>query len=233
MALCASCGRLGFERVLDDGPTADGDPGDTSGSTCPDAGITVDGVLDDAAWVNVAPQTVTKLVLGQSSFGVVPSFVTRWDAQYFYLGAHVIDASVVRDGIGDLNTENDDSVELYLDMQRNRSTTYQADDFHWIVVSDGSAIHEVQARTSGVLFAGSLTPDGYAVEMAVPWSLLGVSPTPGAVFGFDVGTNIDQNGGPRDAQLMWNGTSVNFLDTSAFGDVAISAGCVADARTVP
>ena len=51
------------------------------------------------------------------------------------------------------------------------------------------------------------TGTGYLVEASIPWSTLGMgSPAPGTLLGFDVGLDVNHNGGDcRDGQLIWNG----------------------------
>ncbi|MBE7445850.1 MAG: hypothetical protein HS132_11605 [Planctomycetia bacterium] len=60
---------------------------------------------------------------------------------------------------------------------------------------------------------------GYSIELAIPWSNLGLPPRryggPWSAWVYD-----DDNGGGR-RQAIWIGTANNYLDTSAFGDIVL------------
>src|SRR6185436_18837189 len=76
---------------------------------------------------------------------------------------------------------------------------------------------------TGVVHAWSAISGGYSVELAIPWSNLGVTPSAGMTIGFDVGYNDDDNGGTRDSQAVWWGTINNYNNTSAFGHALLQA----------
>ena len=74
----------------------------------------------------------------------------------------------------------------------------------------------------GVQFASKKDKDGYAVEMSLAWSTLGIShPAAGALYGMDVSIDIDHDGGDRDAILAWNGDAEDYHDTSRYGDLKL------------
>ena len=184
------------------------------------SGITIDGVLGEPAW-NGPWSSVTKKVQG-NDLGVTAVMRARWDDQYLYVGVEVVDGSLHNDSA---NAWEDDSVEVYLDMNHDKSTTYQADDFQYIAGQGDTSIWEKGNKTAGTSMATSAIAMGYAVELRVPWTTLGNSPAAGNVYGFDIGVNVDDDGGPRDEQLMWFGTSNNYTDTSQFGDLTLGAAC--------
>ena len=62
-------------------------------------------------------------------------------------------------------------------------------------------------------------------RISIPWKTLGWEPKEGQVLGFDVGLNLDIDGGSRDKAVYWNGTDQNYHDTSLFGDLKLGPAC--------
>ncbi len=206
-------------------PSCPSSPGQAN---APRGTINVDGTLNDAAWSS-APcyYNVTKVVQG-NTYTVTAVFQIRWDDTYVYVGANITDSILVSNTT---DVWQGDSVEVYFDMNHNQSATYQPDDFQYIAGWTYPNLFKKQGLTpsycppcvSTVLFGSATTANGYSVEFGFPWTELGVTPTAGAIYGFDVGVNVNQgyNGGLRDGQLMWNGTANNWTDTSQFGDLTL------------
>ncbi|MGH9959731.1 MAG: right-handed parallel beta-helix repeat-containing protein, partial [Pyrinomonadaceae bacterium] len=87
--------------------------------------------------------------------------------------------------------------------------------------NDAALYASTNKNTSGVLHNWAAVSGGYTMELAIPWSKLGVTPTANMTIGF--GVNDDDNDSARDAQIMWNGTSSNYQNTSAFGHAVLVA----------
>ncbi len=73
-------------------------------------------------------------------------------------------------------------------------------------------------------------PGGYAVELAVPWRNLGVTPTDGLKLGYDLIGIDDDNGGGRDNQLIWSGEANAYNNTSAFGELQLLPGAATEVK---
>jgi hypothetical protein len=117
----------------------------------------------------------------------------------------------------------DDAVELFIDANNNKSTTYDGADNQIIKNYNKSTVHTKLAIT-GLQHAWAAISGGYSVELAIPWSQLGIAaPANGTSIGFDVGYDDDDNGGSRDAQAVWNGTIDNHQNTAAFGRLVLSS----------
>lgn len=176
--------------------------------------LTVDGNLNESSW-NFSENT-NKTVLGSpdntTQFGVL------WDNTYLYIGVQVQDNNLYNDSP---DIYNDDSIEIYIDGDHNHGTTYDTNDRQYMKGYNNSSIWEKNNNTSGVLHAWSAISGGYSIEMAIPWTNLGITPVEDMTFGFDVGNNDDDNGSTRDGQTMWSGTANNYLNTSAFGDLTL------------
>jgi hypothetical protein len=149
------------------------------------------------------------------------TFGVLWDNNNLYIGAKVLDANLFSDSP---DLWQDDAVEIYIDANYNRSTTYDGFD-NQIVQGYNKSTVTTKLNITGLQHAWAAISGGYSVEIAIPWSQLGISaPAPGTNIGFDISYDDDDNGGDRDGQATWNGTSDNYENTSAFGRLTLSAG---------
>jgi hypothetical protein len=189
----------------------------------------VNGTLDDTAWSSSPCRYNVAKVVNGNTYTVTADFRIRWDDIYVYVGANVTDSILVSNTT---TVYEGDSVEVYFDMNRIPSNPYQPDDFQFIAGWDYPNLFKKQGPPNGgdcppcvstVLFGSATTANGYSVEFGFPWTELGVTPTAGAIYGFDVGVNVNQgyNGGLHDGHLMWNGTALNWTNTSQFGDLTL------------
>jgi len=188
------------------GPAAEG----SIGAVCA-AGlsVTLDGDLTD--WMTVPFTTVTKsnAAFSKGTWSGTPatddanssaSFAVQWDQTYLYVAARVNDD--VR-GVfpASPNPAQDDSVQIFLDGDHARSDgAYSADDHQIIITADarsqdaqyGQQPHAVPA---GVRYAVGKGPaQGYTVEVAVPWTVLGNSAAQsGRTIGLDFAVSDDDS----------------------------------------
>ncbi|MFI2858070.1 sugar-binding protein [Paenibacillus sp. JSM ZJ436] len=188
--------------------------------------IAVDGVLDESVW-NL-DRTARKAVLGTS--GNTVNFGTLWDDKYLYVGVKVFDDQLYSDSE---DSYENDSVEVFIDGDHNHGSTYDVNDWHFRKGYNDDALFERLNERIGVQHASAAIPGGYAVELAIPWLNLGLTAEAGLDFGFDLAVNDDDNGGAREAQLVWNGIADNYKNTVAFGDATLLADTVGTAVTVP
>ncbi|MGH7957100.1 MAG: sugar-binding protein, partial [Opitutaceae bacterium] len=131
----------------------------------------------------------------------------------------------------------DDSVEVYIDGNHNHATTYEltggtnglGNDRQFTKGYNDSTLAGTGSQT-GVTHAWAAITGGYTVEIAIPWSNINVAgAAAGLTIGFDVANNDDDNGGAtRESQVVWAGTGTNYQNTSAFGDLTLSASIVGD-----
>ncbi|MGH7957465.1 MAG: sugar-binding protein, partial [Opitutaceae bacterium] len=186
------------------------------------AAVTVDGNLSESVWTTELTGSVLKLVVGVSQNNTV-TFGALWDATHLYVGVKVLDGNLFNDTTGASVTWKDDSVEVYIDANHNHGTAYDGFDRQFMKGYLSSEFFSNQS-TTGVLHGTQAIAGGYTIELAIPWGNLGVTGAAGLTIGFDVGNNDDDNGGTtRENQLMWHGTNTNYNNTSAFGDLTLSA----------
>ena len=189
---------------------------------------TVDGNLNESFWNISTPvaKTINGTPNNSASFGVA------WDGTYLYVGVDVADAALYSDTPA--SPWEDDAIEIYIDANNNKGTTYDSYDRQIVKAYNTSGIWEQNNNTAGIIHATTAVSGGYSVEVAIPWSNLGISPAAVATIGFDVGVNDDDNGGVRESQLLWNGNDDNWQNTSAFGSLRlIGGGGDLQAPTVP
>jgi len=170
--------------------------------------------LDVRTWTNRvrATSNADDKAINTVTFGAL------WDDTYLYVGVKVLDANLQKTCEA---AYMNDSVEVYVDPSHSRATKYDPQDRQFIKVWNDAAIYGT--KTDGVLHGWAAIPGGYTVELAIPWSNLGVTPSAGMILGFDVGNNNSDGPFGRNAQLMWHGTDQDWQDTSAFGDLVLSA----------
>jgi chitodextrinase len=185
------------------------------------AAVTVDGSLNEAVWSMAKP--VVKTIIGTPNH--TSEYGALWDNDYLYVGVKVTDNELINDSA---NIYWDDSVEIYIDGNHSKGAAYDSYDRQYIKGWNDSALFEKNGLTTGVNHAWGTISGGYAVELAIPWSELGIAPTAGMTIGFDVAVNDDDNGADRDSQLMWAGTGSNWTDTSAFGNLELSPVSIGD-----
>jgi hypothetical protein len=145
-----------------------------------------------------------------------------WDTDSLDVKFEILDSTSFDDSA---NSWEDDSVEIYLDLNHAKTATYEADDFQ-INVSRHAGNNVVgigtNLNTGAVTVTRTTDANGYTLIVSVPWSALNGATYPqGKTIGFDVGVNDDSDGGTRNAQMMLYGTDTNYLNTSQFGNLAI------------
>jgi len=175
---------------------------------------TIDGALNEAAW-SVANTVANKATIGTPNNTV--TFGALWNSSNLYVGMKVLDSNLFNDSA---NIWEDDSVEIYIDANHNHGTVYDSFDRQFTKGYNDGALGGIGSQT-GVVHAWAAVTGGYSIELAIPWSNLGVTPTLNLTIGFDVGNNDDDNGGTRETQLVWWGTINNYNNTSAFGHLVL------------
>lgn len=160
------------------------------------------------------------------------TFALRWDLTNLYVAMHVNDdIRGVHPGAAGYQPYLDDAVELYLDGNGDRTMTYNADDWQYIVTADRNSQTYKTAVAQGAVPASyfavkdDATGAGYSVELRVPWSALGANPVVnGRTIGVDFLVDDDDDATMQQLTrylLWWNmsSTGCNYPSacTSNFG----------------
>lgn len=177
--------------------------------------ITVNGNLNESAWQ--LTNSITKTIVGTPNNTVV--YGVTWNNTYLYIGIKVTDGNLFNDSPSNWD---DDAVEVYIDADNNGGTAYGTNDRQFVKEWNGT-LWEKASKTTGVLHAWAAVTGGYTVEMAIPWSNIGISnPANGRIIGFDLGNDDDDNGTARESQLMWSGDNNNWQYPRNFGDLVLA-----------
>ena len=171
----------------------------------------VDGQLD-SHWASAATYSIDKSVLGQrpTQTDLSASFKALYDENALYLFVDITDDLLVQDSV--FWWWADDAVELYLDGDRSRGQTYDGiDDYQLILRWDDDTVYvgsDSVPAPANLEWAHRQTDSGWAVEIAFPWSALGITAQPGIQFGIDVHVSDDDDGGDtRERKLAWHATA--------------------------
>jgi hypothetical protein len=178
--------------------------------------LTIDGNLTESAWKINTP--VTKSVIGTANNTV--TYGLLWDNTNLYIGVKVLDAALFGNST---NFWNGDAVEVLINPGNGKSGAYTGFDNQLIQPYNNSGLFE-KVSISGVQHAWAPISGGYSVEMAIPWSQLGLTPAVGLKIGFDIANDDDDTGGGRTAQAVWFGTVNDYQNTSGFGTLVLGSG---------
>ncbi|MFL5300415.1 MAG: sugar-binding protein, partial [Anaeromyxobacteraceae bacterium] len=168
-------------------------------------GVTVNG--------DVSEFTAQRIALSGAALGadVAADVRLAYDDDFLYASWAVKDAAiVVNQGGRDGEVWNGDSVELFLDVANDKAAALDPSHFHFLVNANGDLTDERgnagawdRGFTSGAIASAVRTSTGYAVELKVPWSGLGVAPCAGLVLGLDVAVNDVDQAGTMPKQVDW------------------------------
>ena len=170
-------------------------------------------------------------------------FALLWDETYLYIGALVNDQSLYsqRTALDD-DLWRDDSLEFVIDTLNNKSSSRDDDDYKFFV-NLNNAHRDEQAHNkdwsteyySEVNYVGTLNDiegidSNYAMEVAIPWSSIGVNPAIGDVFGADLRLNAVSDDGVRNSADWFVFDTDQINNPKGWGAISLSAD---EASTTP
>lgn len=175
----------------------------------------VDG-KEDKQWKKAVTISTDVKVAGDS--GAKAKAKLLWDEKYLYVLAHVTDPLLSKKSA---NAHEQDSIELFIDLNKNQTSSYEDDDAQYRVNFDNEVSYGGNARKEQFKSSARLTKDGYVIEAAIP--LENVSSKQSRWVGFDLQVNDDGAGdGKRSSVFMWSDPSGNsYRDTSGFGSLLL------------
>jgi hypothetical protein len=204
---------------------------------------TIDGDLSDWPLTQFLPMTKTTSAQANGSWDTAVAndtnssakYFVRWDLTYLYVAIAIADDIRETPNSGP-QISNNDAIEIFVDGNHTRSTTYGADDWQLVYSADQTKVASqgmVVSWPAGTHEAWGGTSPAFTVEAAIPWSILGsIAVTPGRIVGFDL--KLDDNDGDnsdgtreRDLILYYNpgngggNCSAPNCRTDAFGAVQL------------
>lgn len=171
----------------------------------------IDGV-EDAVWTKANEISTDVWVVGTS--GSTAKVKTLWNNQYLYVYAVVTDAKLSKAAT---NPWEQDSIEVFLDQNNAKTTSYQPDDAQYRVNFENVQSFNGGAKAELIKSATRIVPGGYVVELSI--KLDAVTPAEGVRIGFDFQVNNDEDGdGVRDSVAIWHDPSgQSYQNTSGIG----------------
>lgn len=164
------------------------------------ATMTIDGNADESAWRRTDYFNATNVVRGALDPGdPYTGFLAMWDTNNLYV--YVYYADDAQPPFDSVQPWEDDSIEIYVDGDGSAGTTYDGrNDFQYIFRRGDPAVrYGVNSRVNSSGIAWSYT--SYSLEVAIPWTTIGITPAEGRRIGLEVQRNDDDNGGARDSKV--------------------------------
>lgn len=167
---------------------------------------------------------LTSFIIGSGAKGQV---VVTWDSDSLDLDFLIEDTTPFDDSA--LNWQ-DDSVEVYLDLNRGKTAAYETDDFQITIPRNAGALSGGTGTNGNLNYNAIVVSNrksdatGYSLSVSIPYSALnGAGDQTGKTIGFDIAVNDDTNGGDtREGQSMLYGSTENYHDTSQFGALTLT-----------
>lgn len=160
----------------------------------------IDGEIDEV-WSLAETAHTDVWVIGNS--GATAEVKVLWDSEHLYVLADVTDP-LLSDAASAAHEQ--DSIEIFLDQNHERTTYYQGDDGQYRVNFRNVQTYNGRASADNFITAARITEDGYLIEAAIKFDEnVAVSHR---ALGFDLQVNDDANGdGTRDSVSIWNDRS--------------------------
>ncbi|WP_124066325.1 endo-1,4-beta-xylanase [Clostridium sp. E02] len=166
----------------------------------------IDGTVDEI-WNQAKEESVRIMTMAwQGATGTVK---TLWDEKNIYVLVHVKDKTLNTDSE---NAYEQDSVELFLDENNDKSYYYQKDDGQFRVSCKNVVTFGSNGMRDGFKSAIQVTGDGYLVEARIP---LTSTAKKGNVMGFDIQINDSNERGERISVAKFNDDSDNSWQSTA------------------
>ncbi len=135
-----------------------------------------------------------------------------WDEENLYVLFQVSDSSLDQ---SNPEAYEQDSVEVFLDENNEKTSFYEKDDGQYRVNFENETTFNPESIEDGFASATHVSGNGYIVEMKIPFKT--VTPENNMQIGFDVQIN-DAQAGSRQSIATWNDTTgVGYQDPSVFG----------------
>ncbi|MBE5993669.1 MAG: hypothetical protein E7247_14940 [Paenibacillaceae bacterium] len=166
----------------------------------------IDGTVDEI-WNQAKEEPVRIMTMAwQGATGTVK---TLWDEKNIYVLVRVKDKTLNTDN---KNAYEQDSVELFLDENNDKSYYYQEDDGQFRVSCKNMVTFGSNGKREGFQSSVKVTEDGYLVEAKIP---LTTTAEKGKVMGFDVQINDSNERGERISVAKFNDDSDNSWQSTA------------------
>ncbi|WP_029231431.1 endo-1,4-beta-xylanase [Butyrivibrio sp. VCB2006] len=179
--------------------------------------VVVDGQATDAAWATAKEFPVAINVGAKAS----ATAKVLWDESNLYVLVDVKDA-VLNKAASDAWEQ--DSVEVFIDENNNKSGSYQEDDKQYRINFENThSFNGTKCLEENLESAVALTEEGYRIEAAFKWT--DVNPYEGYKVGLDLQVNDADESGKRVGTLNWaDKTGNGWSSPEVFGTILLTKG---------
>lgn len=191
-------------------------------------GMKLDGTTSNWPGRPAEPIESGRLVLGPPNPDLRADFRTCWDETNLYMNIQVKDKTPLKNNKKPGSYWSADAVELFVgagELDKGGNMIF-SDRQILIGASETPSVHIVDHAEDGakcqVLAVKEVSGDGYVIQVAIPWKVLGVEPKSGTEMKFDVMIDNSDDGDFRKQQLAWNGSAQNSSDRGSWGRARIS-----------
>jgi hypothetical protein len=197
---------------------------------------TIDAILNE--WSSGA-FTANSVVYGAASWSSSNDLsaicYAGWDSNHLYLALRILDDTLVQISSG-VYMYRGDSVELQFDkdLQGDYYSDSQSSDDSQLGFSPGNFDglspeayrwypNSLSGPLSSVTVASRETPQGYDVEIKIPWATFGITPTAGSRFGFALSiSDNDQVGVAVQESMVSSASTRQWGDPTTWGTLYLS-----------
>ncbi len=191
----------------------------------PDAGVNSVG---GACWTKIAGTPITANVIRTAPAGTSASWKAAWSKTtkdlYIWTDVHTGRKLI---NSNQQNPWEDDTVEIYLGGADDHSGAYGPNTGQLVVNSIGLTdltlgSDHTNLPTVGATAHETQSATGYTILLIMPLSNLKAAPASGTKMAFSVGVDYPGTGATsRAGQTMWQGTSTNWNNDSAWGTLVL------------
>jgi hypothetical protein len=169
------------------------------------------GVPPVINFANIATDWTNPLIYSADTkvFGTTENtarFSMKWDSEYLYVAAIIMDGTFVQDTGGGASLYKGDSLEILLDtnLKGDYCDTGMSSDDYQFGISPGSGASAPKSwlwyplAKSGekvILASASLIAGGWEIIARVPWNVFGVTPSGGEFYGFAFSVSDNDHAG--------------------------------------
>lgn len=175
---------------------------------------TIDGNLADWPMSSFLPMTKTSSAQANGTWDVsgIPNdanasarYFVRWDLSYLYVAVSINDDVQNTPNTMPSQLSENDAIEIFVDGGHEQSNTYDGNDWQLVYSADSQKVAAqltVKQWPGGTHEAWSRTSPAWMLEAAIPWSILGGTPTLGRLVGFDLKLDDNDSGTMRERDLI-------------------------------
>lgn len=194
-------------------------------------GMELDGTTTNWPTRPAEPIPSSRTVIGLEDEGFSADYRLCWNEQNLYLQVSVKDSTPMKtEKTGD-KLWSADGVEIFIGPKKLEATGKQLYSDRQILIgaSEEHNVHVMDQASEDVstsietVVDKNVTGDGYTLQAAIPWSVVGMEPESGKEFLFDIMVDNSEDGQVRVAQLAWSGTKNNSKQREDWGRAVLSA----------